>query len=315
MALIKRAGSSVIENQVAKKIYVKQLEQEQYIKPQAQEQYSEIRIRKIGNYKCVATKSQGIYKITEGKSGYIAVVDYGSVEVLDKKTGKFVKKRKKSTRRFETFDEAFAFRTNINANKTYGFKKGMTLEGAINDYKKSTRYIDRISGSQQQHYDNYFRHVIAALGEIEPRDISVARMEEYFKYLLENGSREKKKGHEEETKGLSINSIGKHKSCLKALWEFMIADPKYGITQNIPALSQIPWVEITDEEGRTVKVHKIEPEFEVLTLEQTNYSLAKERVSTSEEKTKPAVDKKAPNKEAPNISNKSVTLKTYRMQF
>ena len=70
MALIKRAGSSVIENQVAKKIYVKQLEQEQYIKPQAQEQYSEIRIRKIGNYKCVATKSQGIYKITEGKSGY-----------------------------------------------------------------------------------------------------------------------------------------------------------------------------------------------------------------------------------------------------
>lgn len=272
MVLVKRPGSNGFIKQVAEKKFIEP------VKPINQQEpdevlYTELDVRKVGCYKCVPTKTQNIYKIVDGKPGYVASVDYGVSEVIDVQTGKFIKKRKKTTRRFDTYEKACAFKISVGADKANGFKKGMTLAGAIDNYKNSARYLDRLSASQQQHYDNYFRHVIDALGDIEPKEISVARMEEYFKYLLNHGSREKKRGLEQQTKGLSINSIGKHKSCMKALWEFMIADPRYGITQNIPALSQIPWVEVTDDEGRTIKVHKVTPSFDVLTLEQLNYTL------------------------------------------
>lgn len=261
MAQIILPGGRVVD-QIVEKVRVTE---------QAKPAIDETTIRKIGCYKCVATKTQGIYRIVEGKPGFVVRLDFGYVDAPDK-TSK--EERKKTTRRVDTFEEAYALKTSTTSEKVEGYRKGLTIEDAIEAYKKSTRYLDRLSEGQQDAYDNYFRHAVDGMGGLEPKEITVTRMEEYFKYLLTEGRRgTRKKNDGGPPEGLSVNSISKHKSCLKALWEFIILDKKYGVKDNVAAIAETPMIDIEDEEGRVVKVKKIEVDVQTLSIIQVNDTL------------------------------------------
>ncbi|MBO5386857.1 MAG: hypothetical protein J6A59_01760, partial [Lachnospiraceae bacterium] len=72
--------------------------------------------------------------------------------------------------------------------------------------------------------------------------------------------------------GISVNTLGKHKTAMKNLWEFMIDSKNYGVTENVVLKARVP-KEVLEVDGKTVKVSKVQFNPRSYTVEELNYTL------------------------------------------
>ena len=249
--------------------------------------------QKVGNYECETTKVAGIYKILSHKGGYLARCNYGKVEKISKKDGTKKITNEVTLKVVPTMTEArklLSEAENIRLQRRDGsvpvnqpvLKEKITLKHVIDDFKKDRAYTD-LAENYQMHYDNYCRHIVGFMGYKEPKTITVADIEEYYEYLLKHGNMASAKKNKDggiskkeltrtNPEGLCVNTIGKHKTALKRIWNFMLKKDIYGVEKNIVIYSQIPKVEIVVD-GKTIKTSHIHPTKTVLNIEQLNYTL------------------------------------------
>jgi len=248
---------------------------------------------KVSNYDCETTKVTNIFKIINFKGGYLVRCNYGKVEKIDKKSGTKKVVNEITLKVVDSFSEAKKLLNEVESirfgRKENGIactlpiiKKKVTLEDVIADFKKDRAYTE-LSKTYQKHYNNYFNHIIDFMGYKEPKAITVRDIEEYYEYQLKrgnlstakknkDGSISKKEISESNPEGISVNTLGTHKSALKNIWQFMIKKGGYGIDTNIVVFSEIPKIEI-EIDGKKIKTRRIEPKQTPLTLEQLNYTL------------------------------------------
>lgn len=231
-------------------------------------------------YDCVEKVESGIYKVTKGKEiRYIAVCDYGRQQKFDKKTGKTLLKQVKTERIFSTLKEARKAKADAVEKRgiainTSGIKSKKFCD-AVEDFKNSERYKE-LDKSYQDHFINYINHMKDFFGETKVDKISVVDMENYYAYQLERGNlstaKKNKDGTVNKKEGISVNTLAKHKTGAKHIWEFMIDAKVYGVTENIAEKSRIPKVEINID-GKKKKVSKVPYHPRSLTLDELNYTL------------------------------------------
>lgn len=220
-------------------------------------------VKKLGNYLYIDTEYEGIKKIVSEQGGYLVFLDYGRRYKQDKKTGALILKQDKSNKRVETEAEAKRLRREAeairNGESTYDGKplQKKFIE-AIDDFKASQRYMD-LSDGYKVHGENYLKHAIEYFANMEPKSISITDMEGYYKFLLEHGNKLRNKEYKkhEYTNGLTLNSVAKHRTFLKKVWEFFLDSNKYGVKCNAAELAKLPKVEITID-GKTKKVDKVD---------------------------------------------------------
>ena len=249
--------------------------------------------QKVGNYECETTKVPGIYKILSHKGGYLARCNYGRVEKISKKDGTKKLTNEVTLKVVPTMTEAkklLSEAENIRLQRRDGavpitqpvLKEKITLRHVVDDFKKDRAYTN-LSANYQMHYDNFCRHIIEFMGYREPKTITVVDIEEYYEYLLKRGSLatakrnkdgsiSKKEVTRTNPEGLSVNTISKHKTALKSIWNFMLKKDTYGVEKNVVLYSQIPKVEIVVD-GKTIRTSHIHPTQTVLNMEQLNYTL------------------------------------------
>lgn len=111
---------------------------------------------------------------------------------------------------------------------------------------------------------------------MEVSKISVIDMENYYRFQMERGNlntaKKNKDGTVNKKEGITINTVQKHKTAAKRIWEFMIDARVYGVTENIAEKSKVPKTEIVID-GKVKKVSKIPYHPRSLTLEELNYTL------------------------------------------
>ena len=246
--------------------------------------------RKVGSYTCVPTKTTGVFKVVEeGKSGYVAVLDYGKRYIIDQKTGKRELKPYRTRKHAQSFEEAVQLRAEADRER-YNKKRGIVSDvihhnkcnpkfsDLIEDFKRSQRYLE-LALSNRVHYDNYMKHMIDYFGDTEPKNITVVDIENYFIYQRDRGNlasaKRNKDGSISKKEGISINTLAKHKSALKRIFQFAV-DMKenrvYGLTENIVSRARIPKATI-EVGGMQVVVSKIPFNARPLTMEELNYTL------------------------------------------
>lgn len=247
---------------------------------------NEQKIRRCGPYDYVDTPNEGIKRIVSKQGGYLVFLDYGRVLKIDKKTGKREWKQHKTSKRVETEAEAKKLRReaeDIREGKdvvTHKPKK-VTMDEVVEAFKQSERYLD-LGDSYQEHYANYLNHILDYFKEFEPAKITVIDIENYYQYQRTRGnllSSKKKDGtvnkkmiSRTNPKGISVNTLGKHKTAMKNLWEFMIDSREYGVTQNVVLSARVPR-EILEVDGKTVKVSRVPYRVRSYTIEEMNYTL------------------------------------------
>lgn len=248
---------------------------------------------KVGNYECERTNTPNVFKVLSHRGGYLARCNYGKVEKISKKDGtkkvvneltyKIVPSKTEAKRLVTEAD-------NIRLQKKQGIipvtqtaiKEKVTLKNVIDDFKQDKFYLE-LSGNYQLHYDNYCNHILDFMAHKEPKDITVSDIEEYYQYQLtrgnlstakrnKDGNISKKEVTENNPKGLSVNTIAKHKTALKNIWKFMLKKGVYGVENNVVLYSEIPKVEI-EVDGKVIKTRHIQPVQNVLNMEQLNYTL------------------------------------------
>ena len=251
-------------------------------------------VKHTGVYDYVDTEYEGIKKVVSNQGGFLVFLDYGRVEKINKKTGLLEIKQDKALKRVETISEASDLRLEavqirekrsaLGIHNAYQVKsvEKFTLKDAIENFKQDKLYT-QLSENYKIHYDNYCKHIVDFMGFKEPKDITVKDIEAYYKHLLErgnydsvrrnkDGSINKKEVSRYNPQGLSVNTIGKHKTALKRIFTYMIREGIYGVQKNIAQLSETPSVPITVD-NKTIYVKKIQPEQRPLTLEELNYTL------------------------------------------
>ena len=231
-------------------------------------------------YDSVEKIESSIFKVTKGKAvKYIAVCDYGRQPKLDRKTGKMLLKQVKTELSFLTLKEARkakadAVKARSIAVNTSGIRSKKFCD-AVEDFKNSSRYRE-LDKSYQDHFINYINHMVDFFGEREVDTISVVDMDNYYVYQLERGNLDSAKRNKDGTvnkkEGISVNTLAKHKTGAKRIWEFMIDAKVYGVTENIVERSRIPKVEINID-GKRKKVSKVPFHPRSLTLDELNYTL------------------------------------------
>lgn len=246
----------------------------------------------INGYKCYETEHIGIFEIIN-KKGYLVRLDYGRVLKFDKKTSKYKIKQEKTNKKVDTLEEALKLRADavlirerrkngedvmIDADKSI---HAITMTDAINDFKESIRYKE-LSDSYKNFVNNYSKHILDYFADFEPSKITSIDVEKYFLYQREfgkskssksnGGTKNKKVEKLNKPNGISINTIYKHKSVMKMIWEFMIEAKKYGVTVNIIPDSKVPR-EIVYVDGKAVSMGHVKYNARSLTLEELNYTI------------------------------------------
>lgn len=231
-------------------------------------------------YDSVELVESGIYRVKKGKeTKYVAVCDYGRQPSLDKATGKVFFKQKKTERVFITLKEARMAKSDAVLRRKIGTNTSAISStkfcDVVEDFKKSERYKD-LDESYQDHFSNYINHLVDFFGNMEVSEISMVDMENYYKYQLNRGNlssaKKNRDGSVSKKEGISINTVSKHKTGAKKIWEFMIDAKVYGVTENIADKSRVPKVEVFID-GKTKKMSKVPYHPRSLTLDELNYTL------------------------------------------
>lgn len=245
-------------------------------------------IKRINGYDCIATNNEGIFKIVDNRGGYLVRLDYGREMRFDEKKHKYMLKQVKTNKRVKTETEAKRLkreaeeiREKRKRGETVGVIQKITMEQVIEEFKLSNRYTE-LGYSYKGIIDNHLKHFLTQFKDFEPQRITVVDIEKYFEYLLTNGRMEtikrkdgtmsKKVEFAENPKGISINTIYKHKCGLKRLWNYMVDSKKYGVTENIIAYAKTP-KKVIEIDGKEVTVSKIPYTARSLSLEELNFTL------------------------------------------
>lgn len=239
-----------------------------------------LEVKKSGPYEYVDTPNEGIKKIVSKQGGYLVFLDYGRKLKINKKTGKQEYKQDKTARRVKTEAEAKKLRREaemiregIDPN-THKVKK-ILFKQMVEEYKQSQRYLG-LTQSYQEHVDNHIKHLLDFMADMEPCKITTIDIENYYNFQLNKGNlldkQKVENGKQKKRKGLSVNTLGKHKTTMKKIWEYMIDAKKYGVFQNVVTVSNIPKIEI-ELDGKIRKVSKIQYHPRSLTLDELNYTL------------------------------------------
>lgn len=246
----------------------------------------------VNGYKCYETEHIGIFEIVD-KKGYLVRLDYGRVLKLDKKTSKYKFKQEKTNKKVNTLEEALKLRAdavlirekrkngeNVIINYDSTVHK-VTMTDVIKDFKESQRYME-MSDSYKNFVNNYSQHILDYFAEFEPSKITSIDVEKYFLYQREfgksksaksnGGTKNKQVEKLNKSNGISINTIYKHKSVMKIIWEYMIESQKYGVTVNIIPNSKVPR-EIIYVDGKAVSIGHVKYNARSLTLDELNYTL------------------------------------------
>lgn len=245
-------------------------------------------IKNINGYKCIETGNEGIFKIVDGKGGYLVRLDYGREMRMDKKTNTYKLKQVKTNKRVNTEREAKQLKREAEEirlrrknGETIPVIKKVTMKEVVEEFKQSKRYKE-LGDSYKDHYDNYMRHMLDYFGDFEPSKITTINIEDYYAYQRKRGNRmpirnkdgsvSKKIISKTNPKGISINTLHKHKTALKGFWEYMIDCKKYGVTENVVLAARVP-KEIVIVDGKETKLSKIPYVARSLTLEEYNFTL------------------------------------------
>lgn len=236
------------------------------------------KVHKTGKYEYIDTKYEGIKEVVSHQGGYLAFLDYGRKQKINKKTGELEYKQDKTTKRVDTIKEAKALRRaaeEIREGSMVKIPSKVYFNQMVEDYKQTAEWKDSTQ-SFKDHHENYFRHICDYFVNIQPKDITKIDIENYFLWQLERGKRptakKNKDGSINKKEGISVNTLGKHKCAMKKLWQYMVDSKKYGVTENIVPPARLPKVEITID-GKKKKVSKIQYHPRSLTLEELNYTL------------------------------------------
>jgi integrase len=248
---------------------------------------------KVGNYFCEKTKTANIFKISDHRGGFLVRCNYGRVEKISKKSGVKKEVYEITLKVVPTFSEAKQLlneaehvreqRKNgcVIENQIMTASK-LSLDDAIADFKNNREYTE-LTKNYQLHYDNYLRHISDFMGGKEPSRIMIEDFDDYYHYQMirgkldtakknKDGSISKKEVSMTNPEGISVNTLSKHKTALKSLWNFMIRKGCYGVKFNIASVSVIPSVKIAID-GKEMKMNHIPPKQTPLNLEELNYTL------------------------------------------
>lgn len=241
-----------------------------------------IRTKRCGGYEYVPTKYEGIKEIVNSSiKGYLVSLDYGKKNVYDTEKKCWIKKQNKSVKRVDTISEAKALRFEAEEirrgqNVRVVPSKNLTLGDAITNYMNTIAF-ENLSPTYRQSQRNIFKHVTDYFNMVGnnklPSNITTQDIERYFEWQKKQGNRNPvKKGEKGEKQGVSINTLHKHKTVLKLLFNYMMDNKEYGISQNVVEKASVPKVKIVVD-GKE-QVQSTIPYFaDVLSLEQVIYTL------------------------------------------
>lgn len=238
--------------------------------------YKESDIKKTSKYSYIDTNNEGIKKVVSHQGGWLAFCDYGFELRPNKKTGIMEKKRRQSIKHTETEAEAKKLKReadNIRENgdpEEYKNRKIKFID-MLEEYKESPRFSS-LDEDYQIHKMNHFNHILDFFENYEPKKITVVNIEQYYQFQLKHGNRKVGKDGKIEDKGISINTISKHRTTLKDIFDYMIAAKKYGVTENVVERSLLPKVSM-EVDGKMKRVAKIPYHARSYSLEELNYTL------------------------------------------
>lgn len=240
-------------------------------------------IKKDGVYDVIDTEYKGIKRVVSHHGGFVVHLDYGEVYKV-KKDGTRVLGRDKTVLHVDKLSEARELQASAVDIRKKRKESGpeavisttkkikITVKDAIEMYKKEGAYADD-SSDGQIHADNHLNHIIDYMGDYEPARVTIQDIINYFNYQLQYGYLIYKNDKRVAEKGISVNTLGKHKTTLKKLWNYMITSKKFGVTENVVTPAQIPKVKIVDEDGCEIKVSKIPYTPQSLSIDELNYTL------------------------------------------
>ena len=238
-------------------------------------------VKKSGDYEVIDTTYVGIKRIINKTGGYLVTLDYGRVMKTNTKTGLKELKQDKTVKVVKTLTEAKKLRAEAELirkkRKKYGPEVSLeghktariTIQHAIEMYKKEGDYIDLREG-YQKHLNNYINHVLDYFNDFEPSKITVIDVENFYRYQLEHGNRDKNK--KKKQPGISINTLTKYKTVMIKIWDYMVMSKKFNVSENIIKNTKIPKVTITID-GLEKKVSKITHVGKSLSIEELNITL------------------------------------------
>lgn len=248
---------------------------------------------RIGKYDCTTTSTPNLFKINRERGGYVARCNYGRREKVDEKLGQLKTVNEVTLKVVETLSEGkkllqeaerirYMRREDINYRVAAPVSRQVTLDDVMAAFKKDKKYQE-MSMAYKTHYDNYFRHFSDFMGHKDPKTIRVEEIEAYYDFQLKYGNLDivhrddhgeiiRDEEYYEKRRGISVNTLPKHKTALKELWKYMMRKGCYDVDVNYPLLSEIPKVEI-EIDGKKIRTRKIQRTYEVLTLDQLNYTL------------------------------------------
>ena len=240
------------------------------------------KIKKSGSYRYIPTEVKGIYRIvneTEIEERYTMTDDYlvsinkGTQLVRNKRTGvyeeKYVTTQKKVSGWKNALKEKGISDIEREESKTGAPQiKNATIKDVIQEFKKNHRFYLDQTESYQVHLNNHFNHIVDFFGDKPVRKIKTSDIDKYFEYQKENGNRM----NNSTEKGIHINTLSKHKTTLKQLWEYMLYEKVYGVTENVVKYSNIP-KETIFINGSEKKVSRIAYHARELNLEEFLYTI------------------------------------------
>lgn len=248
------------------------------LKLDSSEKKKEKKEKKVGSYKVETTRYSGIYKILD-KPGYVVILNYGKKLVIDKKNGKQQYKLVQSSKKVDSIEEAKKLQAEVVNNRLTDTEHIKYIDATFNEvipeFINSMRYTE-LGDSYRQHYDNYINHFKDFFGEIKVSAISTITVEEYFKYEKARGclgcAHKNKDGSISKKENISINTLHKHKTALKTIWQFLIDSKKYNIKENVVIAAQMPKTTIYVN-GLPKVVSKDTNSYRPLALNELNYIL------------------------------------------
>ena len=238
--------------------------------------YSESDVKKTSKYSYIDTNNEGIKKVVSHQGGWLVFCDYGYEMRPNKHTGVMEKKRRQSIRHTKTEAEAKKLKREADdireKEDPEGYKnRKIKFKDMLEEYKESPRFSS-LDEDYQIHKLNHFNHILDFFADYEPKKITVINIEQYYKFQLEHGNRKVSTNGTVIDKGISINTISKHRTTLKDIFDYMIAAKKYGVTENVVERSLLPKVPI-EVDGKIKRVAKIQFHARSYTLEELNYTL------------------------------------------
>ena len=240
-------------------------------------------VHKKGCYEFIATDKPCIFKVISKQGGYLVTLHKGRKKVWDDKAKTYKVKSQNTVKHVLNEKEAIALLREVEdyrAGKTQGkgrFDEKYNMKQLIADYQQSTRFLS-LSERYKEYQINIFGHLLDYFtGEHDKftSDLSTRDIEDYFYFQLQSGDRSVLRYENGEPvrsgKGLSPNTLDKHKSILKIIINFaMSCGDKYGISNNFVENAEIPKIKV---EGYEKPLNHIPYHANTLTLEELNITL------------------------------------------